>query len=71
MQFRRTGMFDRVCEERIFYTSIECTKNWDYKAAYERCEKRVGIKRKNIRVWLKYAAMLVLLHRDNFRATKK
>ncbi len=34
------AMFDRVCKERIFYTSIEVHKKLTIKAAYERCGKR-------------------------------
>ena len=54
------AMFDRVCKGKDILYKYRMYKKIDHKAAYERCEKRVGIKRKNIRVWLKYAAMLLL-----------
>ena len=54
------AMFDRICEGKDILYKYRMYKKIDHKAAYERCEKRVGIKRKNIRVWLKYAAMLLL-----------
>lgn len=54
------AMFDRICEGKDILYKYRMYKKIDHRVAYERCEKRVGIKRRSIRVWLKYAAMLLL-----------
>ena len=54
------AMFDRVCKGKDILYKYRMYKKIDHRAAYERCEKRAGIKRKSIGVWLKYAAMLLL-----------
>ena len=54
------AMFDRVCKGKDILYKYRMYKKIDHRAAYGRCEKRVGIKRRSIRVWLKYAAMLLL-----------
>ncbi|MFR5660052.1 MAG: FecR domain-containing protein [Butyricimonas faecihominis] len=53
------AMFDRVCKGKDILYKYRMYKKIDHRAAHERCEKRVGIKRRNIRVWLKYAVMLL------------
>ena len=54
------AMFDRICEGKDILYKDRMYKKIDHRVAYERCEKRVGIKRRSIWVWLKYAAMLLL-----------
>ena len=54
------AMFDRICEGKDILYKYRMYKKIDHRVAYEHCEKRVGIKRRSIRVWLKYAAMLLL-----------
>ncbi len=60
-----------ICEGKDILYKYRMYKKIDHRVAYERCEKRVGIKRRSIRVWLKYAAMLLLPFGGNFRDVKK
>lgn len=54
------AMFDRICKEKDILYKYRMYKKIDYKTACERCEKRVGIKRRNIQAWVKYAAVFLL-----------
>ena len=54
------AMFDRICEGKDILYKYRMYKKIDHRVAYEHCEIRGGIKRRSIREWLKYAAMLLL-----------
>ncbi len=53
-------MFDTICARKDIVYRYKMHKKIDHKAAYGRFEGRVGVKRRILRLCLKYAAILLL-----------
>ena len=65
------AMFDRVCKGKDILYKYRMYKKIDHRAAYERCEKRAGIKRKSIWSVVEICGDVITSFGDDFRTTKK
>lgn len=54
------AMFDKVRGKKDILYKYQMYKKIDHNAAHERFEKRVGVKKRKLQAWFKYAALLLL-----------
>ena len=60
VSLKNKALFDRVKNDRHFGSKYKAFKNINHDAAFERFEKRVGVKSRVRYSWLKYAAIFLL-----------